>query len=344
MQVHRGSLPPRSARRTRITAIATTRMRSAISAATRKGPVEAGCQRVLVSSRPQYSRRPRVRRRRHRRGRPQLGGRDDQQCHAKVAGISPGAGLTDRGICCCHDTDAAGRKAPPSSCTGSDFFLVGGDAARRRRTARGVAGNRCRGRIRSWTERVRSNNANGSRLPRVLRGRMAHLGGRHDRDVPHAATARPRNRAATWLELAHGTWRAKWPDPHASRGGRNRTGLDAERRLRARWPQAGYDHGTDQRRRCAGGVPASRRTAVPASRRIRVARRTERHRRIRRAPERRSILMRDRRGRDSEPRISAAMCAPLPARANHTGVAAARRQTRRMFVVSAPRCTARRAW
>ena len=268
MQVHRGSLPPRSARRTRITAIATTRMRSAISAATRKGPVEVGCQRVLVSSRPQCSRRPRVRRRRHRRGRPQLGGRDDQQCHAKVAGIVPGAGLTDRGICCCHDTDAADRKAPPSSCTGSDFFLVGGDAARRRRTARGVAGNRCRGRIRSWTGSVRSNNAHGSRPPRVLRGRMAHLGGRHDRDVPHAATARPRNRAATWLELAHGTWRAKWPDPIAPRLApradhfpRDPFGLDLRHALS--WedygclkPEPGGSHACRHRRLNSPGQPA----------------------------------------------------------------------------------------
>ena len=50
--------------------------------------------------------------------------------------------------------------------------------------------------MRSRAGRVRSKHAHGSRRAGVPRGRMAHLGGRHGRDVPHVAAARPRGRAA----------------------------------------------------------------------------------------------------------------------------------------------------
>jgi hypothetical protein len=54
-----GHLPPRSARRTRITAVTTTIMSSAIPAATRKARSNPGRQRVAVSRRLPPGRRVR---------------------------------------------------------------------------------------------------------------------------------------------------------------------------------------------------------------------------------------------------------------------------------------------
>src|SRR6516162_9565296 len=82
-------------------------------------------------------------------------------------------------------------RRPPAR---SDSCLPAVDTAERRDTTGGVAENGYSELMRFRGGRVGSENARGSRLAKVLRGRLAHLGRGHGRGGPDVAAASSRGR------------------------------------------------------------------------------------------------------------------------------------------------------